>query len=207
MKRGGGSLKRSRGRRPLKQRFLIYCEGAVTEKEYLDGYRLLLRSPNIQVKFGRTHGVPSELVEDAISHQARAPRSAEDKYEPYDQVWCVMDVEAPKQHPNLEAVLAKAKKNQINCAISNPCFEIWLILHFVKRGSYLSSHQACVELQAHKCGYSKDSKHVEFEKFPPLYEVAKTRASELREGAGPFSVGSNPSSSVYQLVDELIAHA
>ncbi|MEU4259668.1 RloB family protein [Streptomyces sp. NPDC052644] len=207
MKRSGGSLKRSRGNRPLKQRFLIYCEGAVTEKEYLDGYRLLLRSPNIQIKFGRTHGVPSELVEDALSHQARAPRSAEDKYEPYDQVWCVMDVEAPKQHPNLEATLAKARKNQIKCAISNPCFEIWLILHFENYGKNLSSRQACLKLQAHKCGYGKDSKHIDFEKFTPLYEVAKARASKLRGDSGPFSIGSNPSSSVYQLVDELLSHA
>ncbi|RZU29466.1 RloB-like protein [Streptomyces sp. BK022] len=207
MKRVGGNLKRSRGRRALKQRFLIYCEGAVTEKEYLDGYRLLLRSPNIQIKFGRTHGVPSELIEDAVAHQARAPRSAEDKHERYDQVWCVMDVEAPQQHPNLESVLTKARKNQIKCAISNPCFEVWLILHFVNRCSYLSSHQACVELQGHDCGYSRDAKHLDFEKFPPLYEMAKNRAVQLRAGAGSFSIGGNPSSSVYELVDELIAHS
>ncbi|MFE0458129.1 RloB family protein [Kitasatospora sp. NPDC058965] len=209
MARASRPLKREKGRRATKQRFLIYCEGEVTEREYFEGYRQLFRSGNIQIKLGADHAVPLQLVNEAISHQSRAPRSAEDKFEKYDQVWCVMDVEAPTPHPNLEKALSLARKNGIRCAISNPCFEIWLILHFAKISGYATTAEACKHLEAHNCGYSKESKHIDFKKLQDRFEQAKKYALDLEKTAAECIVAGipNPSTDVYKLIDQLISHA
>lgn len=44
-------------------------------------------------------------------------------------MWCIFDVEWPRNHPNLDVAVALARKHGIGLAISNPCFELWLVLH------------------------------------------------------------------------------
>jgi hypothetical protein len=41
----------------------------------------------------------------------------------------VFDVEWPKNHPNLFQAVDLARAHGIRLAVSNPCFELWLILH------------------------------------------------------------------------------
>ena|SRR5437868_1491875 len=126
----GKPLKRAKGIRPEQLRFLIYCEGECTEKQYLKGLKAELRSLPVEIHVGGIHGEPKSLVQAAIDHQKRAPNSAEDRYAAYDEVWCVVDVEAPKEHPGLTEALRLAKAGKVNVALTNPCFEIWILLHF-----------------------------------------------------------------------------
>jgi hypothetical protein len=43
-----------------------------------------------------------------------------------DQVWAVFDRD---EHPNHEAAVRMCEQNRVGVARSNPCFEVWLILH------------------------------------------------------------------------------
>jgi len=45
----------------------------------------------------------------------------------YNSVWCVFDVD---DHPRVADARQMAADNGIELAISNPCFELWLLLHF-----------------------------------------------------------------------------
>jgi hypothetical protein len=59
-----------------------------------------------------------------------------------DECWCVFDVEWPQNHPHLREAVQLAKDNGIRLAVSNPCFELWLILHFEDQTAHLNTDQA-----------------------------------------------------------------
>ncbi|MER6828349.1 RloB family protein [Streptosporangium sp. NPDC000563] len=199
-------LKRTPGNLPGRKRFLVYCEGEVTERVYLGALVRDLRIPG--VRFGSTHGEPLGLVRAALDHKRRAPNSLSDKKTPYDQVWCVIDVEAPTPHGSLEQALVLARQNNIKCAISNPCFELWLILHVKDQRTYLTTDEACASLEAQGgCAYTRNGKSFEPTAIMRSYELARKRAQTLEEAhkIEPRPAKRNPFTSVWELVDSLRA--
>ena len=168
------SLRRGRrNTREQRQRFLIYVEGAKTEEIYLRGLRRELRGSPVQIEIGPEHGEPLGLVRAAAKHAAQA---AADPDERFDQVWCVMDVEAPRPAPGLAEALRQARRENIHCALSNPCFELWLILHFRQRPAYLTTEQAQRELRDLLPGYDLDGKA-----YP--YGLVRDRRAQAAEHA------------------------
>lgn len=201
-------LRRGYGRRVERQRFLIYCEGELTEITYFKGVRRELRASTVRLEIVAGRGEPHGLVEKAVDHQRRAPRSEADGFEPYDQVWCVFDVEAPRPHARLAAALALARRNRVHCAISNPCFELWLLLHFQDQTGYLTTEDACDRLGRCPCGYSGRTKRLDYEALRGQRAQAVTRAALLdRKNDGEAVELRNPWTSVHVLVDTLFAQA
>jgi hypothetical protein len=90
--------------------------------------KVAIRSPrktlDLRVEPRREGAVPLTL----ISMAADARGKAIDEEAEIDEFWCVFDVEWPINHPNLHDALDRARRNDIQLAISNPCFELWLIL-------------------------------------------------------------------------------
>ncbi len=201
----GKPLKRKKGVRPEQRRFLIYCEGECTENQYFKGLRSELRALPVSICIGGEHGEPKSLVKAAIAHQERAPRSAADRYTPYDEVWCVVDVEAPVAQSSLEAARRLADRNGVAIAYSNPCFELWLLLHSAPVTAYHTSAQMQQALEhSGGCGYVTSRKHLEYEALRAGYPQARTRAEELRRrGSGGWS--DNPWTNVDHLVECLRA--
>lgn len=142
-KNPGRSLKRSVATRRPRKTLLVFCEGERTEPEYLNA---LKREPSVRdvaavdlrVETGHGGAVPETLV--SLAADARR-RSAEEDGE-IDEFWCVYDVEWPRNHPGLKEALSKAQRNGIRLAVSNPCFELWLILHFKGYGAWLDNDGA-----------------------------------------------------------------
>ncbi|MFF3852975.1 RloB family protein [Micromonospora sp. NPDC002575] len=62
--------------------------------------------------------------------------------EEVDECWCVFDVEWPQNHPYLDEAVRLAARHGIRLAISNPCFELWLILHFREHNAFLTTSDA-----------------------------------------------------------------
>lgn len=208
-RRPGKPLARRGGNRPQKQRFLLYCEGKVTEPTYFNGLRGELRSRGVTIKLGNSSGEPMRLVEAAIAHQRRAPLQREDDYPKYDYVWCVFDVEAPRPHPSLEKALQRAKGAGVRCAVSNPCFELWLLLHFADQTGYVTTADACRRLEKHPCDYAQAEKSFTYEAVRDLRPNAMKRAQKLeKEIVEDTPVGErNPWTSVWQLVRDLRKYA
>ena len=105
--------------------FHIFCEGEKTEPLYINGYINHYHSDkrNIVVVEDTKKNTPIQLVEVAIEHKSKNPD--EDVY------WVVFDRESVAKYPHdlhLQAQ-SKAKSNGIEIAISNVCFEFWLLLH------------------------------------------------------------------------------
>ncbi|MBF6211160.1 RloB domain-containing protein [Nocardia puris] len=88
-------------------------------------------------------------------------------------------------------------------AISNPCFEIWLILHHGHHGSHLSTDQA-IRLRRERDG--SDGKHIDSALYMKRMPTAIRHARTLRtkhERDGTEFPEDNPSSSVDQFVTHI----
>lgn len=180
----------------------MYCEGKVTERIYLDGVKQRLRNAGVQIVVGPKHGEPLGLVKAAASHVEQAGRRAP---RGFDEVWCVFDVESPAQHGSLDEAVDLADAKRIRCAISDPCFELWLLLHFSEHGGHLTTEAACKLLEAKKCcGYTVDRKSFDFTVVLPHQDAAVERARRLADRHAGRALGKrNPGSDVHLLLDAL----
>ncbi|WP_420080425.1 RloB family protein [Streptomyces sp. JL4002] len=207
MGRRGKPLQRLGSSRSEQRRFLIYCEGECTEDQYFKGLKHELKSLPVTICLGGDHGEPKSLVRSAIRHKERAAQSAADRHTPYDEVWCVVDVEAPTPHPSLDEAVQLARRAGVNMALSNPCFELWLLLHFKDVSAYQTSASVQTALErAADCGYTVRRKHLDYAKLRgsdgARHAKAKGRAESLRMGT---EVGhrANPWTDVDILVELL----
>ena len=73
-------------------------------------------------------GVPMTVAEKAVekAKSLRRGRGRKDSFEERDQVWAVFDRD---EHPRFDEAVALCKDKGVGVARSDPCFELWLILH------------------------------------------------------------------------------
>lgn len=98
---------------------------------------------------------PRLLVERAAAKKREAQRDAKsrrDEFLAYDEVWCVFDVD---EHPHLHDARQQARDNGIDLAVSNPCFELWALLHFQDHTAHIERADARRRLKRHLPGYEK----------------------------------------------------
>lgn len=198
---------RKRAERDVKLRFLVFCEDKVAGSTYFKGLKSELRSSNIHVKIGTEHGDPLRLVKAAITEQESAPRKRRSQGESYDEVWCVFDVEAPKPHESLDRALRLAAENGIKCAVTNPCFELWLLLHQRDHRVYLTTQQAEQMMRGLNCCYT-DNKDFDYSHFTGRHREEAVRRAEALAGNYRHSVdvrARNPWTDVHRLVRKLLA--
>ncbi|GAB3888011.1 RloB family protein [Microbispora bryophytorum] len=135
-RKGGRPLKRTAEKRPELRTIMVFCEGRSSEPDYINGLKRLPHiadNTTLNIQIHPEQGVPITLVRKAVEC-ASDPE--------IDECWCLFDVEWPRNHPNLAQAIDLARSNGINLAISNPCFELWLILHFDNCGAFMDTDSA-----------------------------------------------------------------
>jgi hypothetical protein len=143
-RRENSSHRRRTPSRVSASRVLAVCCGQ-TEQAYLDGLKRL--SKPVTVKTMVKVGSPAQLVKYAA-------KVRENDRGGFDEYWCVVDVE----EFDSEEAIAEAQVTGISLAVSNPCFEVWLILHFAECTAGISSPRSAVEkLRRHLPDYAKGS--------------------------------------------------
>jgi hypothetical protein len=190
--------RRAAFREPL-PRILIVCEGTRTEPGYFQQKRHLDRSV-IELDL-RPGGTPRVLVQRAAELKREAERKARSRRDVnlrFDEVWCVFDID---EHPFIPEALQQAADNQIRVAVSNPCFELWVLLHFREQRAFIdrgSVQRACRE-------YLRDyEKRLPCDLLQPFYGDAVRRALELeRWQLTRQSAGANPTTNVYMLTERI----
>jgi hypothetical protein len=170
----------------------------VTEKHYFLSTRHLLRSLiELEVIPG---GDPKKLVEIAVEKKGSSERN--DGSFAYDQVWCVYDVDDHKRLPDARQ---QARAHGIHLAISNPCFELWALLHFQNQNSYVERDKLRARLQRHLPEYDKK---LPCDQLLPLLEEAIRRCRHLDDRHQKNGTeGANPSTGVYLLMEEVRSQA
>lgn len=173
---------------------MVFCEGSASEPDYIKGLRRLPEirdSTSITVEIDPEQGVPRTLVQRAVE-RSRDPE--------IDECWCVFDVEWPKHHPRLPETLELAEAHGIRLAISNPCFELWLILHFEDQSSFLSTDQA--ERRSRRLD-GRPGKRIDPDAYLTRRTIAVQRASALsmkHARVGTAFPNDNPSSGMGDLL-------
>lgn len=200
------SLKRRSPTRQPRQRFLVFCEGQVTERQYFEYIRRLLKDYLLTIEVAKDRGDPLKLVEAAVAARdgaAQHARRDRDDNLRYDQVWCVLDVD---DHQRLDAALKLAAEEDIRVAVSNPCFEFWILLHYVECRAHLTTAATQRTLKKHLPDYDK---RLDCRAIKGRYEIARSRAQDLamQHERDDKDKNTNPSSDVWHLVDELLAAA
>jgi len=118
-----GILKRMVAVKPVRETFLIICEGEKTEPNYFRSFRLTSSQVEDEI-FGIGDNTVS-LVEKTIKYKEEAARYGIK----FDQIWCVFDKD-DNPDKNFEKAISLSRKHKIKIAYSNECFELWYLLHF-----------------------------------------------------------------------------
>lgn len=117
--------KRTGGAFRDRQTFVIVTEGAVTEVEYFT--RVAAHQRRVLVKVlppaDRTSSAPVHALRRAVEFVTNG------QLEPDDQLWIVLDTDRWSDKQLMEVRRACDDKGW-RLTISNPCFELWLYLHY-----------------------------------------------------------------------------
>jgi hypothetical protein len=165
---------------------LIVIGAKRTESDYLKGLRNAFGPATVTMRIITKPGSPDQLI--AHAREARGD---------YDDVWCVTDVDSfEREGGKITAALALAEKLDINVAVSDPCFELWLLLHHESCTAFCPDREA-VERRLRKHVPDYDKTALRFRDFAAGLDDAIERARRL-ESAG------NPSTGVGRLVSALL---
>lgn len=121
----------SRNKIVFNKRGLILCEGE-TEENYFKGlitqekYRRKFQSINVNIYKPKDHS-PAGMVRKAMDMIKEAKRDKN----PYNFVWVIFDKDGHVKIPEAFE-LARVSKPVIKIAFTIPCFEFFVLLHFVK---------------------------------------------------------------------------
>jgi len=98
-----------------------------------------------------------------------------------------------------------ARDNGIELAVSNPCFELWLWLHFADQPGMRHQKDLQSMMKQHIPNYDK---HVTYFDYAAGYQAAVGRARRLDEDAGLANEeGRNPTTGVWQLTERIRSDA
>lgn len=187
----------------LKQlpKLIICCEGLVTEPCYFDGARRARRIQRERVVIHAGCGVPRSVVEYAIRvKKENARQNRLDRIDVSDPVWAVFDRD---DHPEIPQAKAMAVANGIDVAFNNPCFELFLYLHFQPLNRDLHRDAVTRLLSEQIPGYDK---YLDYEKagLDERYDLAKQNIQTANKGSEIIGgIESAPYCSTHDLVDYL----
>jgi len=200
--RGRGGVQQRRPSDAAKRRsILVFAEGSKTEPIYLTHWHRLYRE-RVIVAVDPFHGTPLRIVEEAAATRTRDLREARrGRGDAYDEYWCVFDID---EHPRVEEAIKLAADNGINVAVSNPCIELWFLLHFQDQQASIDRAQAQRKV-AEMLGCGKVPTTAALGQLAGRYDQAQVRAQKLdekhRRDGSPTR--SNPSSGVWCLIERI----
>ena len=197
------SLKRRKAVSGPKRRFVVFCEGKNTEPAYLKALKRICSSTIIDVQIHPGVGVPHTIATKAVELAesqgiSRRRRLKKNSFEEHDQVWAVFDKD---EHPKYEEAVERCESKGIGVGRSNPCFELWLILHDGEYNKENNRHKVQSDFASMHPAYKlRAGKIPDCDELVARVENAEERAEaqlSLREGEDrPFG---NPSTTVGKL--------
>jgi len=185
----------------MKKTVLVFCEGQRTEPEYVQALRKLPKiasSTSVDIRISEQHGGPRTLVDNAIQTRRTDPE--------IDECWCLFDGEWPQHHPYLmESISRASAADGVYVAVSNPCFEIWLLMHYTDVTAFMDTDEA---VRRSKLKDGRQGKGIDAAAYMPLRAEASRRAKALdarHRTAGTLPPEDNPSSGMYKFLDAISA--
>lgn len=182
-------LRKKRKKNPT---ILIICEGKDTETIYLDNFNSKYTKVDVRIADRNSRGKnkgkatdPASLVKKAIEIQNKDYDIDE---KDGDRVWCVFDVDINYNNNNaiqsktteIDKARTLSNKNHIRLGISNPCFELWYLLHFEYTTANLKDYND-VKQRLGKYIQNYDKNKNVYELIKPYLNDAINRAKKLKQ--------------------------
>jgi len=183
----------------IRKDILAFVEGARTEEDYLLHWHREHRL-RVNVQIYPQRGTPKTLVDLAIREKVRAERESR-RGRPFDEVWCVFDVD---EHPQVEEATAQAQANGVRVAVSNPCLELWFLLHFRDQTAWIdraSAQRASAECLSCRKSLSDDA--LRALQLRHADARARAQALDVKHAGDGSPQRSNPSSGAWAIVDSI----
>lgn len=108
---------------------VIAAEGERTEKVYFEALRAYARNSRVHIKIlerdeeNRHNSAPEYVLEQLMQYKSV------NSLESDDELWLVIDRDDWKQTALRFVAQKCAQDDALHLALSNPCFELWLMLH------------------------------------------------------------------------------
>ena len=201
--------------------FILSYEGTVTERKYFQDFRASKYFNNN----GLIEIVPLKRPKDKGSDPFSVKKLLNGAKKEYgfnitDEFWLIVDRddwESIHKHSFDDLVTECKKEKNFYLAMSNPCFEIWLVLHLKSLDEFTQAEQILLlenakinnkknyidivvgELQGGDRGYNKRPNR---DIYLPLTKIAIQRAKSIDnlEEDYPKSIGTH----LYKLIEKLI---
>jgi len=204
--RNARDLRRKAPKRPPYPRVLIVCEGAKTEVNYFEEIRQEARLPTVHLRVIHSPlgTEPQQIIQGAEEEFLKSKG--------FEKVYAVFDRDQHRTYANAIA-MAEAREGKLKndekelvsfeAVVSVPCFELWLLLHFLNITAPMHRHVALQQLQQHLAGYQKGNTGTYAATLANL-ATATARATVLKQKFSRLP-GTDPYTDVHELVDVLRA--
>jgi hypothetical protein len=168
------------GTRDLNKTIWIVVEGEKTENIYFNKFRKMadLAATEVKVVNCKRRTSATQIVKRGLS-------ILEQEFPQVDEVWCVFDKEGKKCEQDFKSAMQLASQEvpigkRLQCAVSNPCFEFWILLHDEKTDKPFNNCREVIGyLQQRMPTYTKSDRR-EIEKICLCVQKAVSHALWLR---------------------------
>jgi len=171
---------------------VIATEGEQTESQYFS----MFRSSRVQVRV-----IPSEGGRSSPQHVLERLDAYRDEFQigGDDELWLMIDVDR-WGNAKLSQVCKQASRKGYHLAVSNPCFELWIYLHFF---DLIDPPMKCAEyerqIRAHLGSYNKSNLSVEPLRPRVPDAIQRARQAAKPDHLWPASAGTD----VYRVVEKI----
>lgn len=214
---GRGKIER-RGSKPRRTKpvILIVTEGEKSEPKYFEHFRTRQNNVEVRVVPNSKNGGKTDYL-NLIRKASRICKADDLSPKSGDSVWIVADGDVnyqaadaiKKKNAALTQARATAEKEAYSLLISNPCFELWYLLHLRYTTAHLPDYDA-VKKALEQAGIKNYEKHNDLyeqlasETIEAIKRAKRLETHQVENGFTlPLGIDANPFTEVYRLVEKL----
>jgi hypothetical protein len=182
------------------RKIVLVCEGKKTERKYFQGLKTRNSGVDIQPIHGKCTD-PKSIVRFA---EERISKWGVD-FDDGDCVFCVYDVDENSDSILNDTYQHACTKN-IEIILSNPCFEIWFLLHFKEVISPLTRQEVYQELKKFVSDYEKNKQMIVILRGNQVSAIERAKKLNIIHSKSNISLmsgASNPSTQVFHVLEHI----
>ena len=177
----GRNRRKSKGKK-INPPLYVFCEGE-PEEDYVNMIKTVYRIPSIQIR--------AKVRGNKISKEFIKRYKLNIETHPKDLDFLMYDLDVDGFLKKLQDI------PQTMLLVSNPCIELWFLLHEKAQKSNINTTNCCNEIKKRFKGYEKGTLNEEMKK------KLKEKQSKAIRRAKELTKFGNPSSTIYLLIELL----
>lgn len=181
--------------RSYKKLFIISTEGSESEPRYFGMFNSRDVVVKVECLYETTKTTPEQVLKRMKLYLEK------NDLENGDEAWLVVDRDSWKEEDLNRLLLWSQEREAYGLAVSNPCFEYWLLLHFNDGKNVLSAVRCRDRLRTWLPNFTKSK--IETSKLKDKVNEAINRA-RLKDNPPCDTWPQTAGSTVYRLVEKIM---